>query len=99
MYLDDIREPDGSYTYAARSSDEAILIMDIGCPDFISFDHDLGEEDTAMNVVKYMVEKDLDNPGWIPYDFSYKVHSANPVGKENIIGYLNSYLSQRILKD
>ena len=96
MYLDDIRDPVGTFDYIARSSGLAINFMDdIGCPNFISFDHDLGGTDTAMRVVKYMVEMDLDNPGWIPEDFSFFVHSANPVGAANITGYLNAYLRSR----
>jgi hypothetical protein len=66
-----------------------------GCPEFFSFDHDLGGEDTAMVVVKWMVEKELDNPGWIPEDFRFNVHSANVCGAANIEGYLNAYLKTR----
>ena len=96
LYIDDIRDPVGSFDYVARSSGLAIQFMENeGCPQFISFDHDLGGTDTAMAVVKYMVEMDLDNPGWIPADFEFFVHSANPVGAANIQGYLNAYLRTR----
>jgi hypothetical protein len=70
-------------------------MMDLCCPEFISFDHDLGGEDTAMIVVNWMIEKDLDNPGFIPANFDFIVHSANPIGKQNIQGKLSSYLKQR----
>lgn len=60
----------------------------------ISFDHDLGDDDTAMIFVKWLIDYDLDNNGKIiPENFSYNVHSANPVGKENIEGLLQSYLN------
>ncbi len=96
LYIDDIRDPKNNYDYIARSSDEAIKIMKmVDCPTFISFDHDLGGDDTAMKVVKWMAEKDLDTPGWIPLSFTFNVHSANPVGAANLSGYLNSYLKQR----
>ena len=96
MYLDDIRNPKGDFDFIARTSNEAIRIMEsLDCPEFISFDHDLGGSDTAMSVVKFMVNMDLDEPGWIPSDFTFFVHSANPVGAANITGYLNAYLRTR----
>ena len=96
MYIDDIRSPKGDFHIIARSSKDAITDMETqGCPVFISFDHDLGGNDTAMEVVKYMVNRDLDNPGFIPLDFQFFVHSANPVGAANLQGYLNAYLRTR----
>jgi len=96
LYIDDIRNPKGDFELIARNSDTAINLMrQTGCPNFISFDHDLGGDDTAMRVVKWMVEMDLDHKGWIPDDFTFFVHSANPVGAANIDGYLNSYMGQR----
>lgn len=97
MYIDDIRDPKGDFEIIARSSKDAIyMINQLGCPDFISFDHDLGGDDTAMAVAKYIVEKDLDFNGcYIPLGFDFFVHSANPVGAANIAGYIRSYLRQR----
>lgn len=97
MYVDDIRNPKGKFDVIVRSSEEAIeYIVRNGCPSFISFDHDLGGDDTSMNVVRFIVDLDLDSDdGFIPYNFNYFVHSANPVGKANIEGYLNSYLKHR----
>ncbi len=98
MYIDDIRDPKGDFDFVASSSDSAIYIMKMdGCPDFISFDHDLGGDDTAMKVVKWMVNRDLDlNGKFIPQGFNFYVHSANPVGAANISGYLNAYLKQKV---
>ena len=96
LYIDDIRNPKGDFDVIARTSSDAIQVIEnLGCPEYISFDHDLGGDDTAMAVVKYMVEKDLDNKGFIPDDFTFFVHSANPVGKSNLEGYLNCYLRTR----
>jgi len=99
MYLDDIRTPVLEYDYIVRSSNEAIENMiRYGCPNQISFDHDLGGDDTAMVVVKYMIERDLDEDSmFIPLEFDFYVHSANPVGAANIKGYLTSYLNNREL--
>lgn len=96
LYIDDIRQPKFIFDHITRSSKESIDFMKkFGCPSYISFDHDLGGDDTAMNIVKWMVEMDLDNPGWITKSFDFNVHSANPVGKANLEGYLGVYLRQR----
>lgn len=99
MYIDDIREPKKDYDWIVRSSNVAIdIITRYGCPNFISFDHDLGGEDTAMRVVKWLIEMDLDMSGtFIPYNFEWNVHSANPVGTKNINGYLNAYFKSKEL--
>ena len=102
LFLDDERtplsNPKGDLV-VARSLQEAInLIVKNGCPYFISFDHDLGEASTgdAIELVKWMIEKDLDeNGGFIPKNFGFFVHSANPVGRKNIESLLTSYLEWR----
>ncbi len=98
MYLDDIRNPKSDFDVIVRSSQEAIsYVKENSCPEFISFDHDLGETDTSMIFVKWLVEEDLSNEGdVIPSNFSFNVHSANPVGSANITSYLNSYLRSKI---
>lgn len=101
LFIDDLR--DSSYVNnnnnltTVRSSREAIdFVSNFGCPDFISFDHDLGGDDTAMIFVKWLIEKDMDNNGEIiPSNFSFNVHSQNPVGKQNIESYINGYLRHR----
>ena len=82
----------------ARTYEEAInLIEEKGMPNFISFDHDLGDKiPTGFDLSKWIVEKDLDNNGFIPKDFSFYVHSQNPQGKLNIEGLLNQYLNIRL---
>lgn len=98
MFLDDERNPVLIKSFdIVRSSDEAISHMqDKGCPRFISFDHDLGGDDTAMRVVHWMIDHDLELCGeWIPFDFSFYVHSQNPIGAENIANTLQRYLDFR----
>lgn len=63
-----------------------------GCPNYIAFDHDLGEEKTGFDFAKWLVEQDLMNPGFIPADFSFGCQSSNPSGRVNIVSYLNNYL-------
>lgn len=43
-----------------------------------------------------VLERDLNDKGaFIPKNFTFEVHSANPPGAENIRGLLNNYLEQR----
>lgn len=105
MFIDDERFPisGDSDMVIARTPSAALAFMNFfGCPAFISFDHDLGlctktnQEMSAMEVVHFMIDRDLDtNQGFIPKDFTFYVHSQNPIGRENITGLLNSYLSRR----
>lgn len=70
-------------------------IMSKGCPDFISFDNDLMRELEGKDLAIWLVEKDLDNPGFIPQEFGFFVHSQNPIAKEKINSYLGQYLQVR----
>lgn len=72
-----------------------------GLPDFISFDHDLGlpndpdkEEQNGMTCARWLVDYCLDNQLTLP---PYVVHSQNPVGKENMAGFLEAF-SKRTAK-
>ena len=82
-----------------------------GVPNYITFDHDLAEshyqeiintgkftyenhkEKTGFACAQWLVEycrqKDLDIP-------KYSVHSMNPIGKANIINYLENYKLWRV---
>jgi len=98
LYIDDLRTPLSDAYDIVRSYDDAVHYMRTkGCPTYITFDHDLGDNvPTGFDVAKWMVERDLNDKGkFIPQDFEYGVHSANPVGRDNIIGLLKNYLEQR----
>lgn len=96
LYIDDIRTPKTDNWEIVRTSQEAIIFMaENGCSNYISFDHDLGGDDTSMKVVHWMIEKDLEEGNFIPDNFEFNVHSANPVGVKNIEGLLNNYLQFR----
>ena len=78
----------------ARSMEEVKnLVSDLGMPSFVSFDHDLGDnEPTGYDIAKWMVARDLGRAYQFPDDFDFYVHSQNPIGKRNIEEYLGSYL-------
>ena len=97
IFIDDERlPPEGKNWIVLRSSKSSIDWMEEnGCPDFISFDHDLGGDDTARIDVSWLIEKDLDIPGFIGEHFSFYVHSQNPVGAKYIEDTLNGYMQYR----
>jgi len=102
MYLDDLRTPKDEFDFVVRSHDEAItIIKKYGIPNFISFDHDLGVDEegkllkSGYDLAKWIVDSDLDKRHKLPPNFSFKVHSQNPVGKQNIISLLESYLKYK----
>lgn len=103
LFIDDIRNPATHDFAIVRSAADAYEFMEsFGCPDHISFDHDLGESDapTGFDIAKWMVNRDLDTNGqFIPRDFTFYVHSANPVGAANIQGLLNNYLAVKDIHD
>jgi hypothetical protein len=101
LFIDDERYPpfkDGENWTIARSSEEAIhAVKQFGFPEFISFDHDLGGEDTSMIFINWMIDKTLD---MVSSDFQmpafprkYYVHSQNPVGVQNIKGLMDSFIA------
>lgn len=68
------------------------LILTFGFPKLISFDHDLGEnEKTGYDIAQKLCNIVMDGMQ-IPKDFTYMVHSKNPVGSENIRQYMNNFL-------
>jgi len=98
LFLDDTRAPTSSNFCIVRSYDDAVHFMRTrGCPDMISFDHDLQTLFTGYDLVKWMIERDMnDNGKFIPEEFEYKVHSMNPVGSANIKALLDNYLQFRL---
>lgn len=50
------------------------------------------KEKTGLDCAKWLVDHCIDNNLELP---QYFVHSQNPVGKDNIIGYFESYLKNK----
>ena len=97
---------DQHYSVVRNYQEFVDLITLRGLPKFVCYDHDLGSAhyghglngddipydsytektgyDAAKWLVDYCMNKAIKHP-------SYVVHSMNPVGKQNIISYVESY--------
>lgn len=87
LYVDDERNPKSEIDFiVVRSYNEAIEYINTnGIPGYISFDHDLGSDKTGYDLAKWLGDKVISDAAVM---FRYFVHSANPVGAENINKYL-----------
>ena len=91
LFLDDIRTPPDNTWAVVRSFDEGVeYITKNGVPDVISFDHDLGLEESGYDFAKWLVEQHLDGNIDIS-NIKIQIHSANPVGRKNIEGLFVSF--------
>ena len=104
LYLDDVRTPNSEGWEIVRSYDEFVLwIQNNGLPEEVSFDHDLADvnydsltfsesfkyhEKTGYDCAKWLCEYCWTNGLPIP---SWNVHSANPVGRDNIIQLIENF--------
>lgn len=89
MFIDDVRNPPPGDWVVVRSSDEALAYVQAnGMPAFISFDHDLGGDDTTMVFLRKLVDYVWNGDDSPP---AYEVHSANPVGRLNIQSFMDSW--------
>lgn len=108
LFIDDERNPTDvtwgneafyqqhPWTVARTMAQVQTLVQEWGFPDFISFDHDLSNnEPTGHDIAKWLVEMDMEGTYRIPDNFNFYVHSKNPRGRENIEGLLNNYLEKR----
>jgi hypothetical protein len=104
LFIDDERFPPTNshdkWLIARNFAEVKELIKKFGVPNFISFDHDLGEnEKTGKEIANYLIENDLEyeNTGisdfHFPKNFCFAVHSQNPVGAKNIQCLLENYFA------
>lgn len=77
------RHPPEGFTAAKTVAEAQALITKNGLPEFIDFDHDLGDGHDAPELIKWMIEQ-----GNVP---EYNVHSANPAGKLTIVSLMESW--------
>lgn len=125
LFLDDVRSPKDAIGLVpsnlnkfywendwdvVRNYDEFVQYIEVnGVPEFVSFDHDLGDtamaeyfnnvaskkiinydnikEKTGLDCAKFLVEYCADENVPLP---EHIVHSANPVGKQNIESFIEN---------
>lgn len=94
IFVDDEREYAGS-----KFNDQYVVIVVrtyegvIGLLDYcvehnievlLDLDHDLGTEKTGYDICKYIVENNI-------RDVQYRIHSMNPVGRDNMEQLMSHY--------
>lgn len=85
LFIDDERFPVNDDWTIVRTSEEAIeFTKKNGIPSLISFDHDLGKDDTSIIFLNWLIDRVLDREYTIPDDFNWVIHSQNPIGAKNI---------------
>ena len=105
LWLDDVRPaPDESWHIVRNYKEFVSYIDNLGVPDLISFDHDLGLE--HYEALENDPRRHLLNEGFTEktgYDCAkylvrkqlevkdFKVHSQNPIGQYNITSLLNCW--------
>lgn len=95
LFLDDERFPpdyDEGWVLARTFEDAVWYVEARGAPEFIAFDHDLGQGKSGYDFAKWFCDYVNTNDVELPWQFSYHVHSMNPVGAENIKNYMKSFL-------
>jgi hypothetical protein len=82
LWIDDMRpKPDGFDAWA-KDYQEAVQYIETGRISFVSFDHDLGKDESGYDVA-CRIEAMAAEGGIAPLD--WRVHSANPIGRERIV--------------
>lgn len=97
LFLDDERLPSSNLIATTenlavcRNYEDAVdTVLQLGLPEHICFDHDLGEGSlTGHDFAKWLVLYAFRSE---PYPIiNYSIHSQNPVGAENIKGVIDNY--------
>lgn len=81
LWIDDVRLPPSIDWIWAKTSAEALFAFREFNVLEVSFDHDLGGDDTALNVANFVEDCVLNAGMRCPI---WYVHSDNPPGRENI---------------
>lgn len=94
LWVDDLRPVPNEYrdkyeVRLARDYDEAITELHRFRYDVICLDHDLGDGPTGYDLCKYIVAKNIYCP-------EYRIHTSNPVGRRNMVEYLERYTDSSI---
>ena len=103
LWLDDERYPPECLSHptpriapewriARNVADAKWMVERLGIPIYMSLDHDLGDRKfTGMDFVRWLCDHIMENNIRVPEGFSYRIHSMNPVGAENMERYLKNF--------
>jgi hypothetical protein len=98
LFLDatDVPPGDRQGWTIVRTVDEAIeRVLDQGFPVFVSFNNDLGKDETEGNEFAFwLIEHDLD-AGAMPDDFGYEIRGHSPDGDDRIRTWIDGHLAER----
>lgn len=96
-WVDDMRDPkqflndrqkNDTVMWFKTAEDFEAAIVNYALPDEVWFDHDLGEDKSGKDCADFLVNYCLDRGLGLP---TYNSQSQNPVGRQNILGLLDSY--------
>lgn len=85
VFLDDVRDPPDETWTVVRSSAECLALLkdSFRLVTEISFDHDLGGDDTSRPVALWLEELAFTTGLRLP--IAARVHSSNPVGRDWLV--------------
>lgn len=88
IFLDDIRQPPSDSWVVVRTTPEAYetirRLTKMKVTMVVSLDHDLGEDtETGYDLLNWL-EKDIATDESFRPDIVFQIHSANPVGRDNM---------------
>lgn len=95
LWIDDIRKCPNNYIgyyniYIAKNYKEAIYKINRINFGIICLDHDLGEDKTGYDICKYIINKHINIK-------EYRIHTSNPVGRDNMVQLLRHYTQAKII--
>lgn len=92
LWVDDLRDPPSDDWDVARTYEDAVEKLEKNHYYIVSLDHDLGQPDgqDGYGIVKWLVKRKMGSQGHMP--LLYKLHTANPVGHENMKALIDRYL-------
>lgn len=86
LYIDDERTPPDDMVLARTLLEAKEIVTKEGLPSLMSLDHDLGGDETVMQFLHWLSENYYEEG---PPE--YFIHSANPVGRQNMDSFLKSW--------
>ena len=103
IFLDDERAPPPGNWLLARDATQFLALLRDHEPTIISFDHDLGcdergaELPSGQHCMRQLIDEAMDRPAMFEHLRLVVLHSANPVGRANMRGLLESAQRHGIL--